>query len=325
VETIERNPFRILALSGGGYRGLFTASVLKHLEAAIGKPLYEHFDLVAGTSIGGITALMIAAEHSAAESVDFFMKNGSRVFQKNPRNFRRLRKAAYSNAGLKALLQELFQNKTIADLRKIKLLVPTINFTKGAPQVIKTPHHPNLHLDAAKTLVDVALSTSAAPTFFPIHRTSFGDMVDGGLVANNPSLFAFIEAKQFLNVDERDVRILHVGTMSTGVTSPGTKTDLGGLDWLRPPNPKLIELILSSQERSTSYIMNILLGPSRYFSIDFPPAKEQVDSIGLDNYSEEAKIVLQQSAEIAFQNAIGNPAFRDTFQIKERTPADVTA
>jgi uncharacterized protein len=324
VENIEQKPFRILALSGGGYRGLFTASVLKHLEASLGKPLHEQFDLIAGTSIGGISAVMIASGRSASEAVEFFIKNGRNVFPGNPGKIKRILKPAYSNAGLRAVLQSLFGTKTIGDL-KSNILIPAINFTKGAPQVFKGPRHPVFDCDNGKSLLDVALSTSAAPTFFPIHKAPFGDMVDGGLVANNPSLYAFIEAKQFFKVSEANIRILHVGTMSNGITSNGKDRDLGGWAWLKPPHPPLIELILSSQERSTNYIMNILLGQSKYFSIDFPPAIEQVGSIGLAVVSDEANTVLQQSAEIAFQNALGVPGFRDTFQIKERVPADVNS
>lgn len=312
MNDISNDPFRILALSGGGYRGLFTARILQLLEERSAEPLWKGFDLIAGTSIGGINALTIAAGIPAEKAVDFFIRQGPRVFKKMRWGKGGFFRPRYTNTGLREVLEEIFEGRTMADL-KTKVLIPSINYTKGAPQLFKTAHNPNFSMDANRTLVDVAMSTSAAPTYFPLHRTSFGDMVDGGLVANHPGLFAAVEARKFLGILEKQMHMLHVGTMSTGPTTSGKELDFGIRQWL-VPKPRLIELILASQEKSTDFIMGFMLG-ERYHSIDKPPSKEQIDTIGLDVFNEKASNVLLQSAEAAFQDAVGKEALRFTFQL----------
>ena len=72
--------YHVLALSGGGYRGLYTATVLAELEAALGRPIASHFDLICGTSAGGMLALGLAAEIPAIELKALFEEQGSRIF-----------------------------------------------------------------------------------------------------------------------------------------------------------------------------------------------------------------------------------------------------
>lgn len=310
----EKPAFKILALSGGGFRGLFTARILQLLEEKAGEPLWKRFDLISGTSIGGINALTIAAGIPAQKAVEFFVQQGPRVFQKMPFGWFKFFRPRYTNKGLREVLETIFEGRTMADL-KTKVIIPAINYTDGKPQFFKTSHNPNLTVDAKRTLVDVAMSTSAAPTFFPLYRTSFGDMVDGGLVANHPGLFAVVEAQKFLGVQESQIHMLHIGTMTgTGPTTSGKVLNFGIRKWL-VPNPRLIDLMLSCQEKSTEFILGFML-KDRYFSVDRSPSKEQIDTIGLDKIDQEARMVLMQSAESAFQNAIGKKALRETFQFK---------
>lgn len=316
VDVPESQSFRILALSGGGFRGLFTAKVLHLLEERLDAPLHTQFDLIAGTSIGGINALTIAAGIPAARAVDFFLKDGTAVFQKMPLGAFKFLRPRYTNAGLRSVLERVFEGRTMGDL-KTKVIIPSINFTKGEPQVLKTPHHVDLTLDAKKSLVDVALSTSAAPAYFPIHRAAYGDMVDGGLIANHPGVFAMVEAKRFLSIREDNIRMLHIGTMSSGKTSPGGSPNFGIVNWFWPiAKPRLIELMLSSQEMATNNVLQILL-KDRYYSIDRQLTEDQAKSVGLDVHTEKACTVLRQSAEIAFQSAMGNSALRESFQTRK--------
>ena len=72
--------YHVLALSGGGYRGLYTATVLAELEAVLGRPIASHFDLICGTSAGGMLALGLAAEIPASELKALFEDEGGRIF-----------------------------------------------------------------------------------------------------------------------------------------------------------------------------------------------------------------------------------------------------
>lgn len=180
--------YHVLALSGGGYRGLYTATILRQLEETLGQPLAQHFDLICGTSAGGLLALGVAAEIPAVELQAMFEKDGSRIF--GTRDWwRRLTgfafKAKHSNAGLRDVLTEKFGSKLIGDLRH-RVLIPAVNYSTGKGQFFKTPHHPSFELDHRLTLVDVGLATSAAPVYFPIVRNARGAFVDGGLVGNAP-------------------------------------------------------------------------------------------------------------------------------------------
>ena len=100
------NRFNILSLPGGGYRGLYTARIMADFEDQFGKPIGQSFDLIAGTSIGGILALAAAYEVPMSTVVDLFQDHGKKIFEKQRFNFFGIRKASYSNEHLKSQLIE---------------------------------------------------------------------------------------------------------------------------------------------------------------------------------------------------------------------------
>nr|WP_229033212.1 CBASS cGAMP-activated phospholipase [Pseudomonas aeruginosa] len=174
--------YHVLALSGGGYRGLYTATVLAELETALGRPIASHFDLICGTSAGGMLALGLAAEIPAHELKALFEEQGSRIFgcRSLPRQLLGFwLTAKHDSAGLKEVLTERFQGTTIGDL-KHRVLVPAVNYSTGRGQFFKTPHHPSFELDHRMKVVDVALATAAAPVYFPLARNDRGVFADGG-------------------------------------------------------------------------------------------------------------------------------------------------
>ncbi len=140
--------FQILALSGGGYRGLFTATVLKELEQEAKEnghdSIADCFDLITGTSVGGIVALAIAYGIKVEAIVDLFKSHGDKIFQ--PKPFLKFTGSKYSNESLKTVLEEWFGDSILGDL-KCPVVIPTIDFTRGSPVTLKTPHNPNLKRD----------------------------------------------------------------------------------------------------------------------------------------------------------------------------------
>jgi patatin-like phospholipase/acyl hydrolase len=185
-EPLDR--FQILALSGGGFRGLYTAKVLADIEESIGAPVATRFDLLAGTSIGGILALALALEIPAAKMVRMFEKQGGQIFKRRFSLGGYLR-APYTQASLGELLRsdDLFGLRTLGSC-KHPVIVPAINYTTGRPVVFKTPHHHNFLRDHKHLVADVALATSAAPGYFPRHVFGNSQYIDGGLFANAPGL-----------------------------------------------------------------------------------------------------------------------------------------
>ena len=293
----------ILALSGGGFKGLYTAKVLERLEEELKVPIAQKFDLIAGTSIGGIIALALAYEIPCSQIVGFFNKNGKKIFKKRLNLGLGIIGTKYKNQNLKNALGEIFKDAKIEDL-KHRVIIPTINYSSGKVQLFKTSHHPSFITDYKRSLVDVAMSTAAAPIYFPVYHTGYGDFVDGGLVANHPGFFAILEAKQFLNTEESDISMLHIGTLSQRFTSDG-RTNLGLLRW----RTKLLNLLFSCQDQSVNQIVQFLLN-DRYYSIDEIITEQQSKKIALDKTDYTAVKILIQHAEEKVKEFMGTEKFK---------------
>jgi len=125
----QNKTFQVLALSGGGYRGLYTAKVLADIEQELQSPIATKFDLITGTSIGGILALALALEIPAQTMVDLFVKHGEEIFKKRW-SFLGIMRAPYSPASLKAQLEasEVFGDRLLGACIH-PVMVPSINYT----------------------------------------------------------------------------------------------------------------------------------------------------------------------------------------------------
>jgi hypothetical protein len=302
--------YHVLALSGGGYRGLYTATVLAELETALGRPIASHFDLICGTSAGGILALGLAAEIPAQELKALFENQGGRIFGSRSlarRLFGFWLKAKHDPAGLRDVLTERFQNATIGDL-KHRVLVPAVNYSTGRGQFFKTPHHPSFETDHRMKIVDVALATAAAPVYFPLARNDRGVFADGGLVGNAPGLFGLHEVRTFLAPDQEvQIRVLAIGTMTIGATVRGAASlDRGFGMW----RGGLFDLVISAQESSVDYMLRQSLG-NNYFQIDDMATPDQSKDVkALDQISSGATNTLRNRGTHAAQRALGDRLFQ---------------
>lgn len=309
-------PFQILSLSGGGYMGLYTARVLQRLEEHSGRPLRESFDLIAGTSIGGIIALGLAAGTPAAKICTHFYEHGPRIFPARLDTrfvFARLLSqifcgASYSPAPLKDAIDAVLGSDIRIDQLGQRVIIPTVNMTSGAPQVFKTPHHPSFVRDGALSCIDVALATSAAPTFFPLHKINDQRYSDGGLYANSPDFMALHEAKTFLGAPE-NMRILSVGTTTARFSiSSRRPLNMGIGGWMK--DLLLTRAMIGAQQGVTDFMMKHALG-NDYFRIDEIPSKEQSRDLQLDRASDAATQCLLGLAEVSSQKALGITEIRD--------------
>lgn len=206
------------------------------------------------------------------------------------------------------MLTELFLGKTLGELEH-RVLVPAVNATTGKPQFFKTPHSPRLTRDHRLKLVDVALATTAAPTYFPLHRIDqLGVFADGGLVGNSPGFYGLQEAKKFICLphEQLRVRVLAVGTMTLGCAVAGSADlDRGRLQWASD----IFDLTISAQESSTHFLLEQELGGD-YLRIDSVPQRAQfADICGLDQFSRGAVNVLSESGAQAAQSAIGQSRY----------------
>ena len=183
--------FQILSSSGGGYLGLYSVSLLAEIESETGTAIATHFNLLAGTSIGGIIALALAAEVPAARIQSSFEEHGQRIFGKSSpptsgwSTFKdlvcRFWRAKHDPGPLREIIEDIVGSDTRLGDLKHPVIVPTVNVSTGRPQLFKTPHHEDFRLDLHLKIADVAMAASAAPTYFPLAEVSGALYTDGGL------------------------------------------------------------------------------------------------------------------------------------------------
>ena len=249
----RRQAVRILSIDGGGVRGIIPARVLMELERLTGQTTASLFDIVAGTSTGGILALSTCrpfegdgARHAVENVLDFYLRSGTSIFPSarlrraaieageplppaaphvsqrvgavlNPRRYGNAR---YRPEGLADALRVCVGDHRLADAT-CDVLVPAYDMLTGRPVVFSsrqaregTGPNPPAH--------DVTMATTAAPTFFPaVHMAGAGYeylCIDGGVVANNPVTIAYYEALQQEHREGRDLDVILV-SLGTG-TAP---------------------------------------------------------------------------------------------------------
>ena len=255
----------VLSIDGGGIRGLIPALVLKELEALTGKPVCDLFDLICGTSTGGILALGLAKDdgsgrpqYTAAELVDIYHERGRDIF------FRSLWKGVssvggfmdekYPHEGVESVLEEYFGNEPLgAALNNV--MITSYDIQNREPLFFKswkTSHH-NIEMR------HVARATSAAPTYFepaliPVCG-SLKALVDGGIFINNPAVSVYAEALRLFPGEEIRVVSLGTGELVRPIAFEEAK-DWGKAGWMLPA----LDCMFDGVSNAADYQMKQLLG-----------------------------------------------------------------
>lgn len=302
--------FHILSLSGGGFPGLFTAIILADLERRLGRPVSKAFDLIAGTSIGGLIALALALEVPAEKLVQHLREKGTHIFSNRPKPkssiakrvdmFRYLASPKYRTEELERALDEIYRGRpTLGDIPNHRVIVPAVNLTKGVAWLFKTPHNERYVRDSHIPVRDVALATSAAPTYFPMVSIDGQLFTDGGLAAQSPDLVAIHEAENFLGIRSESVRLLSIGTTTSKFSIPSTDgTNFGLFNWAS--NQRLWSAIISSQQQVVYYMARYLL-QDRYVRIDAIQTEEQKSELALDVATPDAQRIIAELARSAIR------------------------
>jgi patatin-like phospholipase/acyl hydrolase len=288
---------RILALAGGGYLGLYTATVLAELEKIAGEPLGRRFDLIAGTSVGGIAALALAFEVPMSRVVRLFQARGTEVFspRARPRGpvtrlldlSRSVLGPKYSGTALRELLARDFGRRTLGEALH-NVVIPAVDVTRSQTKVFKTPHAEGSTGDEGYAAVDVAMATCAAPAYFPAVRIDGSLFADGGLFAVAPDQVALHEAEHFLGVPPERVQMLSIGTATANYQpADSVEEDAGAVGWLS--DGRLILTLISVQQQHVQAMMEDRLG-DRYLHLDAPWPREA--GLGIDVATEEAATML---------------------------------
>jgi uncharacterized protein len=285
--VVDGVSFRILALDGGGIKGAFTAAVLASFEKLLGGSIVDHFDLIAGTSTGGILALGLACSLTADEMLKFYRERGPIIFPMM-RTHNRVHRAVRHYVKVKFSQETLYDELARAYSRngpqylkdaRCRLVIPAYGAVSGSCHVFRTPHHPLLKADENINIADVALATAAAPTYFSSARVrnliSNASYFDGGVWANCPAMAAIIEAACYLYIPLDRIDILSIGTTYEPFTIKAMGSR-GLLGW----RTKIVDLLMNAQMESSLQHAELLVGKPRFLRINSvtPPKTYELDN-----------------------------------------------
>lgn len=273
------NLFRILSIDGGGIRGIIPAMVLARIEQETNTPVWKLFDLIAGTSTGGILALALTmpadsnappdqlrAKYSASDAVEIFTANAARIFPYPPAPFRHtdldfILSARYRVSGIETVLKEYASETrlkdalrpiivTSYDIERAKAWFFSSEEARANPQMYDFP------------MWQVARATSAAPVYFPPLRLEtpgpqqYYPLVDGGVAANNPAMCAFVEAMSSFNQHPNTILVVSLGTGELGRPLLYDSVKAGGLaQW----GASLLNVLFDGNNQTVQYQMRTLL------------------------------------------------------------------
>lgn len=255
--------YRILSLDGGGIRGVIEATLLGRLELWC-PGFLKRADLIAGTSTGGILAIGLAAGMTPTELRDLYVEHAVEIFADARVN---VAKPRYDNKNLLKLLRGRIGDRTLGGLRQ-RVLISSFDLDNqdrfagiappGSRRTWKAKffhNYPNDDSDGSELAVDVALRTSAAPTYFPI----VDGFVDGGVIANNPAMCALaqaLDAKRGAGRALGDVRILSLGTGQNQAFIETDDTQWGLAQWM----PHLVGVMIDGAMDLANYQCRQIMG-----------------------------------------------------------------
>ncbi|MES2410610.1 MAG: CBASS cGAMP-activated phospholipase [Bacteroidota bacterium] len=294
--------FKILSIDGGGIKGLYSSTILAEFEEKYNCQISDYFDMICGTSTGGLIALALSLKIPASEICSFYETEGSKIFPsfrkvkfRNTKISRGLLNqmfwgGKFSDKELKKSLEKIFGEAKIGDSNNL-LCIPSYTITEARPFIFKFDHKEgNLDRDNGAKMVDVALATSAAPTYFPMAEIPYYNnkqFIDGGVWGNNPTLVGLLEALDYFVGKDKEfdkLKILSISSLSLSGGKPtGLKRNRSFLDW----KSDLFETSLTGQSFFTHFFMEKIKLISD-ISIDYvrvptsDVSSEQEDLVQLD-------------------------------------------
>jgi patatin-like phospholipase/acyl hydrolase len=291
---------KILSIDGGGIRGIIPAMVLAELEERSGRPIAELFDLIAGTSTGGILALGLVKpgpsgrpEHSARKLASLYEKEGHRIFSTSL--WRRLRTAGsvveekYSAEGLEGVLREYFGETRLRDALT-EVIVTSYDTERRMPFFFKS-RHARVREEYDFPMRLVARATSAAPTYFEplkldaVSGDDYYSLIDGGVYANNPAMCGYVEARA-THPEAEDFLVVSLGTGE--MTRPLRYDEVRGwglASWAQP----ILQVVFDGVSSTVDYQLRQLLPPKdgarRYFRFQtrLDPSCDDMDDASAEN------------------------------------------
>jgi len=301
-KTTQVKQYRILSLDGGGIRGLITAVWLDRLEQKLGSPLKNHFDLIAGTSTGSILACGVAMGLNAGSIVDLYLNNADTIFPgRASRLWSRTQRLLsqgpsapkYDGKGLEQVLQKIFKknNKHVlfGALGVKPVLVFSYDTLNRQSIVFKNTKQEHTKIP----VYQICKASSSAPAYFPAHVMRMGKadvpLIDGGVVANNPTACAIAEA---IRINKQKTKAVHCEVTDFIVASFGTgeatrpisideAQEWGALEWAIP----IIDVLFDGSTNAVDYIARQVIDDNKYFRFQctLEKAYDDMDNAGQTN------------------------------------------
>jgi uncharacterized protein len=281
IRNWNKSTFNIMAFDGGGVKGCLSATLVNRLYE-LNPDIIEKTSLFSGTSIGSIIALALAYGLNPRDIRDIFNEeNVKTVFTPS---YSELVRPKYNNHNLKQLLLRIFpKDLKLKDLKKY-VIIPTFSLgCQGEDESWQPVFLNNLPWSTTSEtyVIDAALSSSAAPIYFPSHE----GCIDGGVVANDPSLVALIHAidREGLNESLDNIRLLSIGTGYKSECIEGSTTGWGAIEWVTHKNPStpLLALMFNANTSLSCSLCSKLLDQN-YFKLNPNLSR----GIALDSYSQ---------------------------------------
>lgn len=289
--------FQILSLDGGGIKGLFSSAILTFLEKDLNTDITDHFDLIVGTSTGGIIALGLGLGFRPKAIMEFYLNEGAEIFP--PSSWKCLRakakqitKTKYSRQPLETALKKKFSDKLLGHSNK-RLVIPSYTLSDDDVYLFKTAHNERFSRDYKVPAWQVALATSAAPTYFPcFNKIDCQRLIDGGIWANNPTMVGFAEAVGVLGINPDNISILSIGTSSELVNRPKNLNRGGFFQW----RSHALDIALRAQSLGAVKQVGLIIGKDRILRVDpqVPEKLFKMDKITNDEHLAKAAYVSRQ-------------------------------
>ena len=277
--------FRILSIDGGGIRGIFPAAFLAGFEELYlgGRTVADYFDLIAGTSTGGIIALGLASGLRASELRDIYLHRGQEVFppvrkgilgalEQKVKGFCQFFRYRYDRRALLRVLEDTLGDRKLGEASS-RLCIPSFDGKYGEVYIFKTPHHPDFRRDRWEKMTTVAAATGAAPTYFQPLQEGGYLFVDGGVWANNPVMIALVDALTCFSVPRTQIRILSLGCGDQPYLVDKSKVLNGGLLAWRD----IIYAAMRLQSQNALGQAGLLVGADRVIRVDASPMKNPIE------------------------------------------------
>jgi hypothetical protein len=286
----------ILSIDGGGIKGALPALVLAYIEKQTGKRIADCFDLIAGTSTGGILSLALTAtdskgvlKYTADDVFDMYKDHGKDIFSRSALrsifSIGGIVSEKYSDEGIVKVLKRFFTESATLNTCHTKTFVTTYDIENRTPLFLKS-----WKADTKNTLLwQAARGTSAAPTYFEPAKVKVNGLdrilIDGGVYVNNPSLSASIEAKKLFPDD--DLLVVSIGTGQNTRSIPyESAKDWGDAQWVVP----LLDIMFDGQSAVTDYQLSQVPNVKMFrFQTRLNIASDSMDDVSDDNISKLKK------------------------------------